>query len=103
MFGSMPNPSASSNIFGPCSIFFWQCSIFFEHVQIYLTMVKSIILPYKFAYLSMFKKIWPHSKNIEHGQKNLNATKFFFELADGLGICVHHSYELKIAQTSANQ
>ena len=31
--------------------------IFFEHVQIFLTMVKSDILPYKFAYLSMVKNI----------------------------------------------
>ena len=49
-------------------------------------MVKSDILPYKFAYLSIVKNIWPYSKNIEHVQKNLNATKIFFELADGLGI-----------------
>ena len=49
-------------------------------------MVKSNILPYKFAYLSMVKYIWPYSKNIEHIQKKLNATKIFFELADGLGI-----------------
>ena len=40
--------------------------IFFEHIQIILTMVKSDILPYKFAYLfdynkiilNAFKKIW---------------------------------------------
>ena len=48
-------------------------------------MVKSNILPYKFAYLSMVKNVWPHSKNIEHGQKILNETKNNFELADGLG------------------
>ena len=77
----MPIPSASSKIF-------WPCSIFFEHEQKFLTMIKSDILPYRFAYLSMVKNIWPHSKNIERGQKILNATNFFFELADGLGICI---------------
>ena len=30
---------------------------FFEHIQIFLTVVKSDILPYKFAYLSMVKNI----------------------------------------------
>ena len=58
----------------------------FLHFQIFLTMVKSDILPYKYANLCMVKNIWPHSKNIELSQKILNAIKFFFELADGLGI-----------------
>ena len=61
----------------------------FEHIQILLTMAKSDILPYEFAYLSMVKNICPHSKNIERGQKFLNATNFFFELADGLGTRRH--------------
>ena len=51
-------------------------------------MVKSDILPYKFAYLSMVKNIWPHSNNIERGQNFLNATKNIFELADGWGISI---------------
>ena len=38
----------------------------FEHIQIFLTKVKSDILRYKFAYLSMVK-IFDH--NIEHSQK----------------------------------
>ena len=38
----------------------------------------------------MVKYIWPLSKNIEHGQKILNAAKNFFEQADGLGISVDH-------------
>jgi hypothetical protein len=58
--------------------FFWPCSIFFEHIQILLTIVKSDILPYKFAYSNIFENIWPHSKNIERGQKILNETIFFF-------------------------
>ena len=41
---------------------------------------------YKFACLTMVKNIWPQSKNIDCGQKSLNASKFFFDLADGLGI-----------------
>ena len=53
-------------------------------------MVKRDILSYKFAYLSMVKNIWPHSKNIERGRKNLNPTKMFFELADGLGFCYNN-------------
>jgi hypothetical protein len=44
-----------------------------------LAIVKSNILPDKFAYLTMVK-------NTEQNQKNLNATKNIFELADGLGI-----------------
>ena len=36
----------------------------------------------------MVKNIWPHSKNIECGQKMLNAANSIFELADGLGINV---------------
>ena len=64
--------------------FFWLCWIFFEHVQIFLTVVKSDILPYEFAYLSMVKNIWPHS-NILNVVKKI-WTNFVFELADGLGI-----------------
>ena len=67
----MPIPSASSKIF-------WPYSYIFDCVPIFLTVVKSDILPYKFAYLSMVKNIWPHS-NI------LNAANFVFELADGIG------------------
>ena len=48
-----------------------------EHVQLFFTMVKSNILPYKFAYLSTVKNNWQHSKNIERGQQILNETKFF--------------------------
>ena len=54
-------------------------------------MVKSDILPNKYANLCMVKNIWPHSKNIELSQKILNAIKIFFELADGLGIIVEVS------------
>ena len=65
---------------------FWPCSIIFETSSNFFD--QSDISPYKFAYLSMGWNIWPYSKKIEHGQKNLNATKIFFELADGLGILV---------------
>ena len=71
-------PSASSKIFWLCSNFFCPLSIFFEHIQNFLFMVKSDILPYKFAYLSMVKISWPHSYNIVHGQKILYITKFFW-------------------------
>ena len=65
--------------------FFWLRSTFFEHVQIFLTKVKSDIFPYKFAYLTMVKNIWLHSKNIDCGQKKFERKQIFFELADGLG------------------
>ena len=61
-------------------------------------MVKSDILPYEFEYLRMVKNIWPHSKNIELGQKILNTTKQFFELADGLGI----SFLFRLLETEKN-
>ena len=59
---------------------------YFDHAQIFLTMVKSDILPYRYANLCMVKNIWPHSKNNELSLNFLNAIKIFFELADGLGI-----------------
>ena len=58
-------------------------------------MVKSKIVPYKFADLSMVKNIWTHSKNIEDGQKILNAANFVFEIADGLGIRGNMVFKLK--------
>ena len=58
---------------------FWPYSIFFEPDQIFLSMVKNDISPYNFAYLSMVKNIWPHSKILNkikifwtHSKKNLN-------------------------------
>ena len=48
-------------------------------------MLKSDILPYKFAYLSMVKNISPQSKNINCAQNIFKATKYIFEQADGLG------------------
>ena len=43
----------------------------------FLTTDKSEIVAYEFAYLSMVKNIWTHSKNIEGGQKILNTAKIF--------------------------
>ena len=60
-----------------CSKIFWQCSNFFDRVQYLFTTIKSDILPYKFAFLSMDKNIWPHSKNIERGQKFWKQPKWF--------------------------
>ena len=74
----MPIPFASSKIF-------WPRSIFFEQVQIFLILLKSDILPYRFAYLSIVKNIWPDLKNIEAGQKIWTQLNFF-ERADGLGM-----------------
>ena len=59
------------NNFGPNNVFwtekkllpsdgskmFWQCSKFFDCLQFFFT---SNILSHKFAYLSIFKNIWPH-------------------------------------------
>ena len=61
----MPISSASSEIFWQCLNFF-DLVQYFEHIQIFLTKVKSDILRYKFAYLSMVK-IFDH--NIEQSQK----------------------------------
>ena len=69
----MPNPSASSNIF-------WPCSNIFDHAQ----------------------KIWLCSKNIEHAQKNLNLVKIIFELADGTGSS-YVWYHLRIFQQLPKQ
>ena len=45
-------------------------------------MDKSKIVPYEFAYLSIAKDIWTHSKNSEDGQKSLNKNgQNIFELA----------------------
>ena len=69
----LPIPFASSKIFWPCSNFFLTIfNIFWTHSN-FLTMVKSNILPYKFAYLNLVKKFW--------------AQPIFFKLADGLALC----------------
>ena len=64
----MPIPSASSKIF-------WPSSKYFDQIQCFLNTLKCFwidILPYKFAYLSMVKTIWSHSKNVEHNQSDQN-------------------------------
>ena len=61
----LPNPSASSKKNISC------VQTIFDRVQYFLNVVKYF---------------WPCSKNIEHGQKDLCMVKFFFELADGIGI-----------------
>ena len=50
---------------------------YFDCVQYFLIVLKSDILPYKLAYLSVVKNIWLHSKNVEQGQNFLNTTNFF--------------------------
>ena len=71
----MPISFATSKLFRPRSISFEQVQIFLNAMIFYL------------IDLSIVKNIWSDSKNIEHGQNILNTT-IFFELADGLGMCL---------------
>ena len=57
---------------------FWQRSIFFEHSQNFLTVIKSNIVPNKFASLIMVKNIWTHSKILKAFKIFGTQSKYFW-------------------------